>query len=68
MKVLLDIQDNKSAFFLEVLKNFTFVKATSLTPEKVEVLRDIKESVEYLNLVKHGKAKARDVNELLNEL
>ena len=68
MKVLLDIKENKSAFFMEVLKNFTYVKAKPITPEKAQILSDLKDSVEYLNLVKQGKAKARDVNDLLNEL
>ena len=31
MKVLLDIQDEKAPFFMEVLENFKFVKAEPLT-------------------------------------
>lgn len=38
MKVLLDIQDNKAAFIMELLKNFTFVKTTKLTDSKVPTL------------------------------
>ncbi len=33
MKILLDIQDNKAAFIMELLKNFAFVKATKLTDD-----------------------------------
>jgi hypothetical protein len=38
MKVLLDIQDNKAAFIMELLKNFAFVKTTKLTDSKVPTL------------------------------
>jgi hypothetical protein len=44
MKVILDIKDDKAAFFMEVLKNFSFVKAKPLTPYKEEVLQGLKEA------------------------
>ncbi len=68
MQLLLEIKDNKVDFFMEVLKNFSFVKAKRITPEKTQLMKEIKESVEYINLVKKGKAKARSVNDLINEL
>jgi len=45
MKVLLDIKDSKAEFMLELLKNFSFVKAESLTPSKAQFLKDLKGSV-----------------------
>ena len=68
MKVILEIPDNKAAFFMEVLKNFSFVKAKPISPEKAQVLIELKEVVENLNLVKEGKLKARPAKELLHEL
>ena len=68
MKLILDIKDSKAEFFIEMLKKFSFVKAERITPEKAELIRDIKESAKYFNLVKKGKAKARPVEDLLNEL
>ncbi len=68
MKLLLDIKDNKAAFFMELLKSFKFVKAEPLSSEKAELIKEIKESVDYMNLVKLGKAKARPAKEVLNEL
>ncbi len=68
MKVLLEIPDNKAAFFMELLNSFSFVKAKSISPEKAQVLLDLKESVETLNLVKEGKLKARPAKELLHEI
>lgn len=68
MKVLLEIPDNKAAFFMELLNSFSFVKAKPISPEKAQVLLELKEAVETLNLVKEGKLKARPAKELLHEI
>jgi len=68
MKVILDIPDNKAAFFMELLNSFSFVKAKTISPEKAQVLLELKEAVETLNLVKEGKLKARPAKELLHEI
>ena len=68
MRVLLDIKDNKAGFIIELLNNFPFVKSTTLTPSKAQVLEELKEAVDNMNLVKQGKLKARPAKELLNEL
>jgi hypothetical protein len=34
MKVILDIPDNKAAFFMELIQNFKFVKAKTISPQK----------------------------------
>ncbi len=68
MKVLLDIKDSQAPFFMELLKNFSFVKATTLSPHKAEILKNLKESVEQVNLAKEGKIQLKSARELLNEL
>ena len=69
MKILLDIKDSKAAFFMEVLKNFSFVKkATPLSETKANLMEDIREAVEELKLVREGKLKARNDEDLINEL
>ncbi len=68
MKILLDIKESKAAFFMELLKNFPFVKAKTLTPENAEILEGIKEALEEMKLIKAGKLKGRNVEELINEL
>ncbi len=69
MKILLDIQDNKASFFMEVLKNFAFVKkATQISNTKANLIQDIREAVEELNLVRKGKLEARNAEDLINEL
>lgn len=68
MKVLLDIKDTKAAFMMELLKSFSFVKAEPLSPYKAKVLKDVKEAVEEMNQIKTGKLKARNAEDLFNEL
>ena len=68
MKVLLDIKDEKAPFFMEVLKNFKFVKVEPLVEEKTPLVDEIREAIENLKLVRAGKLKARPAKELLNEL
>ena len=68
MKVLIDIQDNKAAFIMELLNSFSFVKAKPITKEKALLIEEIKEAVENVKLAKQGKLKAQPLNDLLNEL
>jgi hypothetical protein len=68
MRVLLDIQDSKASFFLEVLKNFSFVKAKPLSDEKARLFEDLKEAANEVRLHKQGKINLKTAEELLNEL
>ncbi len=69
MKILLEVNDSKVAFLLEILKNFKFVKkATPLTDAKAELMQEIRDAIEELKLVKAGKKEARNAEEFLHEL
>ena len=69
MKILLDINDNKASFFMEVLKNFSCVKkATPITNAKAALMQDIREAVEELKLIREGKLKGIPAKDLLNDL
>lgn len=68
MKLLLEINDDKAAFIIELLENFKFVKAKPLTPYKAEVLVGLKEAVEEVNQIKAGKKKAQPLSEFLSGL
>ena len=68
MKVLLDIKDSKAPYLMEVLKGLSFVKTKQLTPYKAKVLEDIKEAVKEMTLIKEGKLKGRNAEDLINEL
>ena len=68
MKILLDVKDSKAAFFMEILKNFSFVKATTLTNSKAEFLQEFKEAVNEVKLAKDGKIKLQSARDFLDEL
>ena len=68
MKVLLDIKDQKAQSLLEVLKGLSYVKTRTLTNYQSEALEQMKDAIEELKLVKEGKLKARNAEDLLNEL
>ncbi|KAB2859082.1 MAG: hypothetical protein AB7O47_08295 [Flavobacteriales bacterium] len=69
MKIILDIKDNKVAFFLEMLKNFTFIKqVTPISSSKANFINDIKDALNELELVKEGKLDAKSADDLINEL
>lgn len=69
MKILLEINDNKVSFFMELLKNFSFVKnATPISNSKDNLMQDIREAIEELNLIKQGKLKGIPARDLLDEL
>ncbi len=68
MKILLDIKDAKATFFMELLKSFSYVKVKTLTPYKAKVLEDVQEAVEEMKLIKAGKLKGRNAEDLFNEL
>ena len=68
MKVLLDIKDSKAASLLEVLRGLSYVKTEPLSGEKSRLIKNIKEAVEEMKLIRAGKLKARPVKELLDEL
>ena len=68
MKVLLDIKDSKAFYLLKVLESLSYVKAKTLTPNNAEILEGIKEAVEEMKLIKAGKLKARNAEDLFDEL
>lgn len=68
MKLLLDIKDDKADFILELLKNFSFVKTETISPQKAQFLKELKGSVEEVKLAKQGKIKLQSARDFLNEL
>jgi hypothetical protein len=69
MKILLEIPDGKAKFFMEVLKNFSFIKkATPLSAVKADLMLDIRAAVEEINLIKTGKKTANNASDFLKKL
>jgi hypothetical protein len=68
MKVLLDIKDNKAAFFMELLQSFSYVKAKPIIPAKAQFLEELKGAVDEVALAKKGKIKLQSAKDFLDEL
>lgn len=68
MMVLVDIKESKADFIMELLHNFSFVKAEAISTNKALFLKEFKSSIEEVILAKHGKIKLKTAEELLNEL
>jgi len=68
MKVLLDIRDNKAQSLLEVLNGLPYVKTKTLSNYEAGALEQLKTAIEELKLAKEGKLKARNAQDLLDEL
>lgn len=68
MQYLLEIDDNKDKFVMEVLKHFRFVKTKPLSKENINFIKELQHSVEEVNNAKKGKIKLQTAKDLLNEL
>ena len=70
MKVTVEIAKDKAAFFLELVRNLSFVKKveTAEDTSKEDVLRGIDTAVKELKQIKAGKLKGKPVQQLLDEL
>ena len=68
MQLLVEIKDSKAPFVMELLNSFSFVKTKTLTPYKSKILQDVKEAVDEMQLIKAGKKKARNAEDIFNEL
>lgn len=54
--------------FIELLKNFSYVKVKPITLHKAQVLEELKEAIENLNLIKKGEYKPKLAKDLIDEL
>ncbi len=68
MKVLLDIKDDKALHLIEVLKSLPYVKTKPISNEKALQIKEIKEAVEELILIRQGKLNGIPAKQLLDEL
>jgi hypothetical protein len=69
MKILLEVNDSKAAFFLEILSSFKFVKkATPLSNTKAQNIQNMQDAISELNLIREGKLKGILAKDLLNDL
>ncbi len=69
-QITLKIQDGKFAFFMELIKNFSFIEVqeTKDDTSKKEILDNIKQGLEEVQLIEKGKMKSTPLKDFLNEL
>jgi len=68
MKLIVDVQDNRVPFFMELISSLSFVKAKPISKEKAVLMGEIEEAVKNVRLAKEGKIKAKPLSELLDEI
>ncbi len=68
MKILLEVKDEKAPPLVALLKELKFVKTTTISPAKALLLKEMKEAVDELKLIKKGKKKAKDAEKFLKSL
>ncbi len=67
-QIILTIPDKKFDFVMELLKNLPFVKAKTISKYKSQVFESVNNAVEEMQLIKEGKLKAKNAEDLFNEL
>jgi hypothetical protein len=68
-QVVLNIKDNKVGFFMELVKNFDFVKVEEYPePSKKEIKESIRKGLEEVKFIEQGKKEGTYLNDFLNEL
>lgn len=65
-QLTIQVQDSKVPFFMELIKNFDFVKIDF--PTKEEVKDNIRKGLTELQLIEQGKMQATTLKDFLNEL
>ena len=70
-QVTLTIQDNKYAFFMELIQSFSFIKKVEAVNDKTheqDILDGMQQAVEEVKLFKAGKLTPKPLTEILDEL
>ncbi len=67
MKLVLEIQENRVPFFMELLKSFSFVRVVN-EPQKSEFAQELSEAFEDVKQHKNGKKTLKTAQEFLDEL
>ncbi len=70
MKVILDIQDNRVPFFMELLKSLDYISVLKEVKDKdkSKAIQDLAEAFNDVKLHQEGKKHLKSAKELLNEL
>lgn len=70
-QVTLKIKDSKFKFFMDLIKNFDFVKVKEEEDEgdsKEEIIANIRTGLQELKMIEEGKMKSTPFKQFLDEL
>ncbi len=70
MKVILEISDNRGAFFMELLRSLDYIKVVKEVKDKQKnvFVQNLVEAFNDVKLHEEGKKKLKSAKDLLNEL
>lgn len=70
MKVILDIQDNRVPFFMELVKSLDYISILKEVKDKgkSKAIQDLAEAFNDVKLHQEGEKKLKSAKDLLNEL
>lgn len=70
MKVILDIQDNRVPFFMELLKSLDYINVLKEVKdkEKSKAIQDLADAFNDVKLYEKGKKQLKSAKDLLDEL
>ena len=68
-QITLNVAENKLDFFIDLIRNFDFVKVENQSePSKAEILQSIEAGMKEAELIRKGKLPKKKIEELLREL
>ncbi len=68
-QIVLTIPENKFSFFMELVRNFKFIKIEQTTDvSESEIIEGIRQGLKELQLIEQGKMNATPLRDFLNEL
>ncbi|OGU12038.1 MAG: hypothetical protein A2X61_04175 [Ignavibacteria bacterium GWB2_35_12] len=68
MTILVDIEQDKKEFFIELINNLPFVKYYLISENKKRFILEMNQAVKNLNSIKKNKMKAIPLDDVLNEI
>ncbi|MGE0635213.1 MAG: hypothetical protein AB7P01_02145 [Bacteroidia bacterium] len=68
-QITLNVAENKLDFFIDLIRNFDFVKVEKQAePSNAEILRSIETGMKQVELIRKGKLPKKKIEDLLREL
>jgi hypothetical protein len=68
MKITIEVRDDKAAFFLELLRDFAYVRLDEASAEKARILDSLAQGLKEAKMAERGELKLQSAREWLNEL